>query len=95
MRYEPGSSQSDSDGTDDYKDCLMKRDLSSEPGNETDSTAPPRYWHELDKDMQTQLLIEYGHYLDTLPPTCSMQAKNERFTHWLAQRNIVYKDNAS
>ncbi len=48
-------------------------------------------WDDLDQEQQTGLLVEFGHYLDTLPPTCSMQTKNERFTAWLADRNIIYQ----
>ena len=29
-------------------------------------------WNDPGSDEQTLLLVEYGHYLDGLPPTCSM-----------------------
>jgi hypothetical protein len=63
------------------------------PSAADNKSAPPGHvsrWNELDKDQQTRLLIEYGHYLDTLPPTCSLQTKNERFAQWLAQKQIFY-----
>jgi hypothetical protein len=47
-------------------------------------------WHELGTEQQTRLLVEYGHYLDTLPPTCSLDKKNERFARWLAEKGISY-----
>ena len=49
-----------------------------------------RDWNELSDDEQLQLREAYGHYLDTLPPTCSMDAKIERFTRWLAEKKIIY-----
>lgn len=48
-------------------------------------------WNALDIEKQTNILIEYGYYLDLLPPTCSIQTKNERFSKWLADKNIEYK----
>jgi hypothetical protein len=47
-------------------------------------------WDDLDPDQQTALQVEYGHWLDTLPPTCSMQTKIERFRAWLSTRGIAY-----
>jgi hypothetical protein len=44
----------------------------------------------LPRDEQTRLLVEYGRYLDSLPPTCSLEEKNERFGRWLAERGIAY-----
>ena len=38
-----------------------------------------RDWDARDTDEQIALRIEYGHYLDSLPPTCSMETKIERF----------------
>lgn len=49
-----------------------------------------RDWKDLHRDEQIKLLIEYGYYLDELPPTCSMQSKEERLRDWLAQREVVY-----
>lgn len=48
-------------------------------------------WENLTPDRQLSLRQEYGMYLDSLPPTCSMESKIERFRRWLEQRGIVYK----
>jgi hypothetical protein len=50
-----------------------------------------RDWHQLDEDEQTEFQIAFGHYLDTLPPTCSLDTKIERFRRWLAERGVVYE----
>ncbi|MFY9974603.1 MAG: hypothetical protein WAK53_10120 [Chromatiaceae bacterium] len=50
----------------------------------------PRAWTELAEEEQTRLRIAYGHYLDTLPPTCSLETKIERFRHWLAAQGVDY-----
>jgi hypothetical protein len=47
-------------------------------------------WSELGEERQTELLVEYGDYLDQLPPTCSLEEKNRRFSRWLAERGIDY-----
>ncbi|MGE5153287.1 MAG: hypothetical protein ACM3ST_04655 [Bdellovibrio bacteriovorus] len=52
---------------------------------------PARDWAELGDAEQTRLLIAYGRYLDALPPTCSLEAKIERFQRWLAERGIAYQ----
>ena len=41
-------------------------------------------------DRQLELREAYGHYLDSLPPTCSMETKIERFRHWLEEQGIRY-----
>jgi hypothetical protein len=51
---------------------------------------PPRAWTELGDEEQTRLQIAYGHHLDSLPPTCSLETKIERFRRWLADRGIAY-----
>jgi hypothetical protein len=53
-------------------------------------TEPPRSWESLDGAEQTRLRVEYGHYLDSLPPTCSLEEKNLRFARWLAERGVHY-----
>lgn len=51
----------------------------------------PQLWNDLSTDCQTNIQIEYGYYLDSLPPTCSMDSKIERFQRWLLEeKNILY-----
>jgi hypothetical protein len=47
-------------------------------------------WDQLTGEEQTRLRVEYGHYLDQLPPTCSLEEKSVRFANWLARRRIRY-----
>lgn len=55
----------------------------------TDETASNRrLWDTLDPAEQTELLEAYGHWLDRLPPTCSLELKIERFRGWLDERGI-------
>ena len=49
-----------------------------------------RPWEDLHRAEQTRLLIEYGRYLDGLPPTCSLAEKDDRFARWLAERGVRY-----
>ena len=44
-----------------------------------------RDWDSLNEAEQTAVRIEYGHYLDTLPPTCSLETKLDRFRSWLRE----------
>ena len=53
---------------------------------------PTRDWHGLDEDEQTALRVAFGHDLDSLPPTCSLETKIARFRSWLAKRGIDYRD---
>lgn len=58
----------------------------------SEQTQELRDWESLDTEEQTQLQVEYGYYLDSLPPTCSMQTKIERFRHWLqTEKGIDYR----
>jgi hypothetical protein len=50
----------------------------------------PRRWEDLDEAARTRLRVEYGRYLDGLPPTCSLEEKNLRFARWLAERGVMY-----
>lgn len=50
-----------------------------------------RDWQSLPEDEQLQLRIDFGVYCDGLPPTCSMDEKNHRFSQWLERRNIRYR----
>lgn len=54
---------------------------------QSDSLRP---WEALSPEQQLRLREAYGHYLDTLPPSCSMETKIERFRHWLAERGVKY-----
>ena len=47
-------------------------------------------WESLSMDRQLELREAYGHYLDSLPPTCSMETKIERFRRWLEKQGIIY-----
>lgn len=47
-------------------------------------------WDDLDPERQLALREAYGHYLDTLPPTCSLEEKNLRFARWLAEQGVRY-----
>jgi hypothetical protein len=49
-------------------------------------------WEQLSSERQTELRIAYGHYLDTLPATCSLETKIERFRNWLHALGISYTD---
>ena len=49
-----------------------------------------RLWGDLPIDEQLCLREAYGHYLDSLPASCDMQLKVERFRLWLAERGIRY-----
>ena len=50
-----------------------------------------RNWNDLSPQEQLALREAYGYYLDTLPPTCSMDEKNERFQRWLAERGVQFQ----
>ena len=47
-------------------------------------------WATLSAEQKTALLVEFGNYLDQLPPTCSMQAKQAHLRDWLNRRGISY-----
>jgi hypothetical protein len=58
----------------------------------SDKSKTLRDWDSLDSDEQTAIRIEYGRYLDSLPPTCSLETKIERFRNWLhEQKGIDYR----
>ena len=50
-----------------------------------------RPWGTLTTEEQLQLRESFGHYLDRLPPTCSMDDKLSRFQQWLAERGIAFE----
>ncbi|MCG8015799.1 MAG: hypothetical protein JAY97_06250 [Candidatus Thiodiazotropha sp. 'RUGA'] len=45
-------------------------------------------WESLDRNAQIKLREAFGHYLDTLPPTCSLDMKIARFKEWLREKGI-------
>jgi hypothetical protein len=47
-------------------------------------------WQTLTPEEQLKLREAYGHYLDTLPPTCDLREKEARFAAWLAEQGIEY-----
>lgn len=55
-----------------------------------DKETPLVAWAELTPERQLALREEYGHYLDQLPRTCSLDQKVERFRRWLRERGVQY-----
>jgi hypothetical protein len=49
-------------------------------------------WVDLTPEEQVRLREEYGRYLDTLPPTCDLDVKLDRFRAWLAARGVRFGD---
>ena len=47
-----------------------------------------RQWSRLSPAEQLALREDFGRYQDSLPPTCSMDAKIERFRAWLAEHDV-------
>ena len=47
-------------------------------------------WDELSAERQLELRDAYGHYLDTLPSSCDLTTKNDRFRTWLVEQGISY-----
>jgi hypothetical protein len=50
-----------------------------------------RDWASLATDEQLALREAFGRYLDSLPPTCSLETKIARFQGWLAERGVRYR----
>lgn len=48
-------------------------------------------WEQLDRQRQVELREAFGHHLDTLPPSCSLDMKIARFQEWLSLKGIQYK----
>lgn len=48
-------------------------------------------WSSLDSDAQTKLRMAHQEWLDSQPPTCSLDTKMERFVHWLAERGVSFE----
>lgn len=55
----------------------------------SDTSNHMRDWDTLATDEQTALRIEHAHYLDSLPPTCSMETKIERFRNRLREHKRI------
>ena len=51
---------------------------------------PMEKWSLLDPGRQLALREAFGHYLDRLPPTCSLDTKVARFRDWLARQGIDF-----
>ena len=49
-----------------------------------------RQWSRLSPAEQLALREDFGRYQDSLPPTCSMDAKIERFRAWLAEHDVDF-----
>jgi phage antirepressor YoqD-like protein len=47
-------------------------------------------WENLDRQEQIKLREAFGHHLDTLPPSCSLDMKIARFQEWLRHQGIQY-----
>ena len=47
-------------------------------------------WDTLSSDRRVKLREEYGYYLETLPPTCSLETKVEQFRRWLEKKGVAY-----
>lgn len=58
--------------------------------SETTETGEAVSWVSLSPERQLALREDYGRYLDSLPPTCSLETKLERFRGWLAERGVRY-----
>jgi hypothetical protein len=48
-------------------------------------------WETLNRKEQIKLREAFGHHLDTLHPSCSLDMKIARFQEWLSHRGIHYK----
>lgn len=47
-------------------------------------------WRDLTSDEQLKLRLDYQAYLDTLPPTCSLDDKVAAFAGWLAEQGVAF-----
>ena len=60
--------------------------MSEKPGK--DDLIP---WDRLSGGRPAELRNEYGYYLDSLPPACSLETRVERFRRWLQERGADYR----
>lgn len=58
--------------------------------NERDNQSALRAWEDIDPWERTELLDAFGHYQDALPPTCSLETKNQRFSAWLREHGVFW-----
>ena len=61
-----------------------------DPGATLQQGGPVRKWSSLSPEEHLALRQAFGHYLDSLPPTCSMDTKVERFRTWLATQPVDF-----
>ena len=47
-------------------------------------------WDKISPEEQLRLRIDYGHYLDQLPPPCSLEEKSARVVRWLAAHDVLF-----
>jgi hypothetical protein len=50
-----------------------------------------RPWAALSAEDQLRLREAYGHYLDSLPPTCDLRTKEQRFREWLKGQGVEWR----
>ncbi len=55
--------------------------------------ADKRLWRELAAEEQLQQREAFGHHLDQLPATCSLDSKIAHFQQWLSERDIEFSEN--
>ena len=48
-------------------------------------------WSDLSEDEQLALRMAYDRATGTLPGTCSIDQKIQRFTDWLADQGVSYR----
>lgn len=49
-----------------------------------------RPWPSLSKDEQLALRLAYQPEMESMPPTCSIEAKTARFSRFLASRGVAF-----
>ena len=54
-------------------------------------TPPARAWDSLTPEQEVELRVAFGHHLDRLPPSCSLDTKLQRFQAWLAERGVRFQ----
>jgi hypothetical protein len=64
--------------------------LEGRPMTDRQNAPAVKPWADLTPEQQLRLREEYGRYLDTLPPTCDLGVKLDRFRAWLAARGVRF-----